>query len=389
MTSLPPSDPTRQQQAQQAVRAARQALQRGETGAARRLAAQAAALAPELEDAWLLLAAVASPRASVEYLERALQINPGSRRARTGMHWAVRRLREAGPGAAPSIPATAPSIPAAPTPVAPVTPAPARRRPSPAWLALALLLGLAALFAWNRQQSGSPSAALAKAQPGLALLLASETPTASATATATATDMPTATHTPSPTASQTSTATATASQTASPTPQPSQTPTALPSEAPSATPSFTAPPELPAPSETPRPKKRKAQAAGPQARPARVSADERWIDVDLSSQTTYAMQGDQVVKSFIVSTGKWPTVTVTGVYRIYVKYESTDMWGADYYLSGVPYVMYFYEGYGLHGTYWHSNFGHPMSHGCINLSPEEAGWLFEFASVGTVVSIHD
>jgi lipoprotein-anchoring transpeptidase ErfK/SrfK len=50
--------------------------------------------------------------------------------------------------------------------------------------------------------------------------------------------------------------------------------------------------------------------------------------------------------------------------------------------------MYFYRGYGIHGTYWHSNFGHPMSHGCINLPTEEAEWLFHWASVGTLVNIH-
>ena len=43
------------------------------------------------------------------------------------------------------------------------------------------------------------------------------------------------------------------------------------------------------------------------------------------------------------------------------------MSGPGYYLPGVPYVMYFYQGYGLHGTYWHDNFGQPMSHGCVNL----------------------
>jgi lipoprotein-anchoring transpeptidase ErfK/SrfK len=64
------------------------------------------------------------------------------------------------------------------------------------------------------------------------------------------------------------------------------------------------------------------------------------------------------------------------------------MAGPGYYLPNVPYVMYFYEGYGLHGTYWHNNFGHPMSHGCVNFTIEDAGWLFDFASVGTVVNLH-
>ena len=112
------------------------------------------------------------------------------------------------------------------------------------------------------------------------------------------------------------------------------------------------------------------------------------MDVDLSSQTVYTFQGDQIVNSFVVSTGLWPNVTVTGVYRIYVKYRYADMSGDEYYLPNVPYVMYFYKGYGLHGTYWHNNFGYPMSHGCINLRIEDAGWLFNWAAVGTVVSIH-
>jgi lipoprotein-anchoring transpeptidase ErfK/SrfK len=50
--------------------------------------------------------------------------------------------------------------------------------------------------------------------------------------------------------------------------------------------------------------------------------------------------------------------------------------------------MYFYKGYGLHGTYWHSNFGTPMSHGCVNLTIPDAQWLYNWASVGTLVNIH-
>jgi lipoprotein-anchoring transpeptidase ErfK/SrfK len=50
--------------------------------------------------------------------------------------------------------------------------------------------------------------------------------------------------------------------------------------------------------------------------------------------------------------------------------------------------MYFYDGYGLHGTYWHSNFGTPMSHGCINLTIPDAEWLYYWADVGTLVNIH-
>lgn len=122
--------------------------------------------------------------------------------------------------------------------------------------------------------------------------------------------------------------------------------------------------------------------------PPAVANDERWIEVNLTTQTLTAYAGAMPIQTFIVSTGTWQYPTVTGEYRIYVKYPAADMAGPGYYLPSVPSVMYFYEGYGLHGTYWHNNFGTPMSHGCVNLRTDEAAWLFEWASVGTVVNIH-
>ena len=84
-------------QAQKAINNAREALRDGNRSAARRWAEQAAKLAPDLEDPWLILAAVASPKASVAFIERALQINPDSPRARKGMQWALKRLQEVPP----------------------------------------------------------------------------------------------------------------------------------------------------------------------------------------------------------------------------------------------------------------------------------------------------
>ena len=55
------------------------------------------------------------------------------------------------------------------------------------------------------------------------------------------------------------------------------------------------------------------------------------------------------------------------------------MTGPGYYLPEVPYTMYFYEGYALHGTYWHNNFGQRMSRGCVNLQTDNAKQLFEWA----------
>ncbi len=119
-----------------------------------------------------------------------------------------------------------------------------------------------------------------------------------------------------------------------------------------------------------------------------TGSGEHWIDVDLSQQRVYAYEGDTVVNSFIVSTGTWQTPTVTGKYNIWVKLKSAPMSGPGYYLPNVPYVMYFFGSYGLHGTYWHNNFGTPMSHGCVNLSIPDSEWLYNFSSVGTVVNVH-
>jgi lipoprotein-anchoring transpeptidase ErfK/SrfK len=119
-----------------------------------------------------------------------------------------------------------------------------------------------------------------------------------------------------------------------------------------------------------------------------AAAGQHWIDVNLSQQMVYAYEGNTVVNSFLASTGTWMHPTVTGQYHIYVKLRYTDMAGPDYYLPNVPFTMYFYKGYGLHGTYWHHNFGTPMSHGCVNLSIPDSEWLYNFASVGTLVNVH-
>lgn len=132
-----------------------------------------------------------------------------------------------------------------------------------------------------------------------------------------------------------------------------------------------------------------AAAAAPNVPPqVAASSGERWIDVDLSQQRLYAYEGDTLVQSFVVSTGTWQTPTVTGKYKVWIKLRSAPMSGPGYYLPDVPYIMYFYKGYGIHGTYWHNNFGTPMSHGCVNLTIPDAEWVYNFSVVGTVVNVH-
>lgn len=122
--------------------------------------------------------------------------------------------------------------------------------------------------------------------------------------------------------------------------------------------------------------------------------DSKWIEVDLSEQRLYMKENGATVASFLVSTGKW-SPTPTGEWRIWTELTSTRMVGGSkalgtyYNLPNVPYTMYYDRGYGIHGAYWHNNFGQTMSHGCTNMKPEEAKIVFDWASVGTKVIVHD
>lgn len=119
-----------------------------------------------------------------------------------------------------------------------------------------------------------------------------------------------------------------------------------------------------------------------------LSADpNNWIDVNLSTQTLCLFHSGGT-NCFLVSTGMPWTPTPAGTFSIWIKLTSTTMSGPGYYLPGVPYTMYFYKGYGIHGTYWHNNFGHPMSHGCVNMRTPEAQFVFDRVSVGTRVVVH-
>ncbi len=151
-----------------------------------------------------------------------------------------------------------------------------------------------------------------------------------------------------------------------------------------------APAVIVAPTPTPIP-----QGGGAVVAPVPVvaaSGTGKWVDVNLSKQRLVAYEGDVAVFSTAVSTGVSRHPTVTGTFNVYAKYSSQAMTGGSgseyYYLPGVPYVMYFYSGYAIHGTYWHNNFGHPMSHGCVNLPTAAAKFMYGWAPIGTTVKVH-
>ena len=115
----------------------------------------------------------------------------------------------------------------------------------------------------------------------------------------------------------------------------------------------------------------------------------RWIEVDLSEQKLWAREGDTVFMSTLISSGLSQTPTVVGEFAVEKKLESQRMRGPGYDLPDVPAVMYFYWNYAIHGAYWHDNFGQPMSHGCVNMTPEEAAALYAWADIGTPVYVHE
>jgi lipoprotein-anchoring transpeptidase ErfK/SrfK len=115
----------------------------------------------------------------------------------------------------------------------------------------------------------------------------------------------------------------------------------------------------------------------------------RRIEIDLSEQQLYGWEGKKLAYYFEISSGKKSTPTPTGKFAIATKYRYSRMRGADYDIPDVPYAMYFYQGYAIHGAYWHNKFGIPVSHGCVNLRVEDARKLYNWSALGTSVVVHE
>ncbi len=323
----------RQEKACLALDRARSALLKKDASGAFKHAKTAADLNPKLEEAWLILASVSDPEESVKFLNRALEVNPDSQKARKGMRWAARRLREIqhqnvqGKSEPPGKNVLKKKYKKE------------EEQSNKLWgvslfisiifigSVLMFWLGLPALQAQaSVQKKPRPKDALPK-------------PTLTPTITPTPTLTPTPTMTPAPTS----------------TPDISYSSYHYHS--------WDIPEEV-------------------------SGTNDFWIEVDLSTQTLYAYSGNQIISSFLVSTGTNNHPTVTGTYKIYAKLPTYTMVGPGYDLPDVPYSMFFYKGYSIHGTYWHSNFGTPMSHGCVNMNTNDAAWIYNQSSIGSYVFVH-
>lgn len=117
-------------------------------------------------------------------------------------------------------------------------------------------------------------------------------------------------------------------------------------------------------------------------------SSDRWIEVNVATQRLIAWEGRTPIYAVVISTGTDDHPTIPGSYAIQSKHRTARMQGEDYDVPDVPYTMYYYGGYAIHGAYWHRRFGTPVSHGCVNVAVNHAEWLFNWATVGTPVVVH-
>ncbi len=345
----------------------RSTAEAGDWNAARRYFKQVLSADPANEEALLWLAGLAEdPQESIRLLQQVLERNPGNERAKAGLQWAKSRLpadeqSRLAVGATRSAEAREPQS--------------GRDRRPPAYRYL--LLGLVLIAAFICLKLCGPDIVGRLERFPEILFPPTHTPTATATPTFTATPTATATATATATPTHTPTATWTLTPTSTDTPTPTLTPS-------------------PSPTET----------LVPSAPPApQAERGEKWIEIDLSSQTLTAWEGELQVFRTIIATGSSWTPTPTGRFRIFHKLLSQTMRGPDYVQPNVPYVMYFYGPYAIHGAYWHNDFGRPRSHGCVNLTVPDSKWLFDWADpplpagshqvwasksgMGTLVVVHE
>jgi lipoprotein-anchoring transpeptidase ErfK/SrfK len=134
----------------------------------------------------------------------------------------------------------------------------------------------------------------------------------------------------------------------------------------------------------------------PNTTPPEGVTNGRWIEVNLEEQTLAVYDQNELIYATLIASGLDPFFTKPGLFQIQRKLDSTQMSGsfeADrsdfYYLEDVPWTMYYDHARALHGAYWRTAYGFPQSHGCVNLAPPDAHWLYDWSNVGDWVYVWD
>ncbi len=366
----------------QALNQAAKALQRGDKHAARVWAQIAVSMAPGMEDPWLILAAVAKPRASIAYLERALRINPNSPRARAGLEWARQKMEKEQTQPVARRVRTSTARVGLPTPPKPILQrgkpsikvqpkAELRRRiPIPMFVLVLVLCLIAVWLSWPGSGSSAMAAILSNPVTSQDSHILSWLPVGLLRATDT--PLPTATFTPTVTPSPTLIPTATSSPTPLPTDTPTNTATPLPTD-------------TPRPADTQAPVSAQLPAGG-----------KKLIVVSIHLQHLYAYQGNTLVYSFVASTGSNHS-TRTGTFSILDKIpkaygETWNFWMPDW--MGIYYVGTMEDG--IHSLpllnngqrLWGDAIGTPITYGCVVLGVQDSQELYDWATIGTTVQIN-
>ena len=374
--------------ATEAIQQAHQALQRGNKRAVRRWAELALAQDSTLEEPWLLLAAVSTPRASVEFLQRALQVNPRSERAKQGLDWALKRLREA-EAKPPAAGTTQPARAQTPVPTQPVrvivsvaATQPARvvktaplEKQTPKWgvvsLALSLLtcLLIAASFFWGATPVRAFLNGLAQPPQGAVGWAVAEVAKATGAVFPTLTPL-----SPVAVGSATSLAKSNPTQSVTPTEPPAALPTDIASES----------GPTPLPTDTPDPQQ-----------PTPNYESGKLILVDISEQHMYVYENGALVYSFVVSTGMNGGTRV-GEFSVLEKIPSA--YGSTWNIWMPNWLGIYWSGHlqnGIHALpilpngqrLWAGYLGTPISYGCVVLGTYESELLYNWVEVGTPVVI--
>ena len=353
----------------QLLQQAKTAIKANRKGEGRRLLQQSLQADPNNYATWLWLSSVStSPKQAATYIAQAEKLRPGHPSIKKARVWINKRLAE---------PQDEGETAVSPSPTKTTNLSTARRRwqwqtavirSSLVFVMVLLLAGSGWVFwQWAAAGNGEPTIALAQADQAIPVVSQANNESESITTPPLIpTTTPTAIQIAAKNIGQQSQPRATWTVTPIPSPTPLPTPTVAPTFV--------------------------SQSYSSSKRPFNVGDTERWIDIDLTTQTLTAFEGDTAVFSTLISSGTREYPTVTGQFRVWLRYQSQTMDGTrlgyDYYLENVPYVMYFFEDYAIHGAYWHNNFGNPMSHGCVNVEPNDAEWLYGWASEGTLVNVH-
>ncbi len=119
-------------------------------------------------------------------------------------------------------------------------------------------------------------------------------------------------------------------------------------------------------------------------RPEEIGPDEYWVEIDLYEQSFAAYEGDRMVYAGLISSGlnRWPTYE--GLFQVWSRHTEVKMSGAEgkvdyYFIEDVPHTMFFDNDIALHGAFWHDRFGYKHSHGCVNMPPLAAEWVFNWS----------